>query len=69
MKEEWGLPSTQPQPTSMTPAPNLKSNGNTAAYGLHPEEGPGKAKDGGDILNFSVYNVFRSFNTSFTIQI
>uniref|UniRef100_A0A0R3SJ58 tRNA-intron lyase n=1 Tax=Hymenolepis diminuta TaxID=6216 RepID=A0A0R3SJ58_HYMDI len=45
VKEEWGLPSTQPQPTSMTPAPNLKSNGNTTAYGLHPEEGPGKAKD------------------------
>uniref|UniRef100_A0A0R3TU10 tRNA-intron lyase n=1 Tax=Rodentolepis nana TaxID=102285 RepID=A0A0R3TU10_RODNA len=45
VKEEWGLPSTQPQPTSMTPAPNPKSNGSTAAYGLHPEEGPGKAKD------------------------
>uniref|UniRef100_A0A158R730 PAP-associated domain-containing protein n=1 Tax=Taenia asiatica TaxID=60517 RepID=A0A158R730_TAEAS len=43
VKEEWGLPATQ---TSTTPGKSVTKNLPTgAAYGLHPEEGPGKSKE------------------------
>ncbi|VDM18723.1 unnamed protein product [Hydatigera taeniaeformis] len=43
VKEEWGLPVTQISTSAgQSMARNLSSG---AAYGLHPEEGPGKSKE------------------------
>lgn len=44
VKEEWGLPATQTSTAPGQPMPKNLSTG--AAYGLHPEEGPGKSKEG-----------------------
>lgn len=49
MKEEWGLPSTGPASSVRKPPPKVPAGG-SAAYGLHPEERPGKSKDGKGIL-------------------
>ncbi len=47
VREEWGLPATHTGPTPLKAPPTAT---NSASYGLHPEEGPGKPKDGEDML-------------------
>ncbi|KAM7534123.1 hypothetical protein Aperf_G00000105988 [Anoplocephala perfoliata] len=44
VKEEWGLPSTAPAESVRRLPPKVPAE-SSAAYGLHPEEKPGKAKD------------------------
>lgn len=44
VKEEWGLPSAQPTTSPLKALP--KNAPATASYGLHPEERPGKSKEG-----------------------